>query len=80
MFTFSYNVLMQMDIWKRRSLPIRIKDRYSRRIQPRKVSHLVSPRNTNIGKLEMQIFGDAAIEIFVCEAREFFFEGTCLFV
>lgn len=54
-------------------MPFRIEDRYSRRVKPRKVSHLVSPRNTNIGKLEIEIFCDAAIETFVCEAREFFF-------
>lgn len=64
---------MQMNVRKRRSCPIRIKNRYSRRIETRKVSHLMSPRNTNIGKLEIEIFCDAAIEIFVCEAREFFF-------
>lgn len=73
MFTFVNNVLVQMNIRKRWSFPVRIKDRYSRRVKPRKISHLVSPRNTNIWKLEIEIFGDAAIEIFVCEAREFFF-------
>lgn len=73
MFTFVNDILMQMNIRKGRSLPVRVKDRYSRRVKPRKISHLVSPRNTNIGKLEIEIFCDAAIEIFVCEAREFFF-------
>ncbi len=52
---------------------MRIKDRYSRRIKPRKVSHLMSPRNTNIEIPEIEFVGDAAIETFVCEAREFFF-------
>ncbi len=73
MFTFVNNVLVQMNIRKRWSFPVRIKDRYGRRVKPRKISHLVSPRNTNIGKLEIEIFCDAAIETFVCEAREFFF-------
>lgn len=73
MFTLVNNILVQMNIRKRRSLPVRIKDRYSRRIKPSKVSHLMSPRNTNIGKLEIEIFCDAVIETFVCEAREFFF-------
>lgn len=73
MFTFVNDILMQMNIRKGRSLPGRVKDRYSRRVEPRKISHLVSPRNTNIGKLEIEIFCDAAIETFVCEAREFFF-------
>lgn len=67
------NILVQMNLRKRRSLPLRIKDRYSGRIKPSKVSHLMSPRNTNIGIPEIEIFCDAAIEIFVCEAREFFF-------
>lgn len=73
MLTLVNNILMQMNIRERRSLPGRIKDRHSRRIKPRKISHLVSPRDTNIGKLEIEIFCDAAIETFVCEAREFFF-------
>lgn len=73
MLTFGDNILVQMNVRKRRSLPVRIKDRYSRRIKPSKISHLVSPRNTNIGKLEIEIFCDAVIETFVCEAREFFF-------
>lgn len=54
-------------------MPLRIKDRYSRRIKPSKVSHLMSPRDTNIEIPEIEIFCDAAIETFVCEAREFFF-------
>lgn len=54
-------------------MPFRIKDRDSRRIKPSKISHLMSPRNTNIKIPEIEIFCDAAIEIFVCEAREFFF-------
>lgn len=54
-------------------MPIRIKVRYRRRIKPRKVSHLMSPRNTNIEIPEIEIFCDAVIETFVCEAREFFF-------
>lgn len=62
-----------MYIRKRGRFPIRVKDRYSRRIKSRKVSHLMSPRNTNIGIPEIEIFCDAAIETFVCEAREFFF-------
>lgn len=52
---------------------MRIKDRYSRRIKTSKVPHLMSPRNTNIEVPEIEIFCDAAIETFVCEAREFFF-------
>lgn len=62
-----------MNFRKRRSLPLRIKDRDSRRIKSSKISHLMSPRNTNIEVPEIEIFCDAAIEIFVCEAREFFF-------
>ncbi len=62
-----------MDFRKGRSLPFRIKDRDSRGIKPSKISHLMSPRNTNIEIPEIEIFCDAAIEIFVCEAREFFF-------
>lgn len=62
-----------MNLRKRRSLPIRIKDRYRCGIKPSKIPHLMSPRNTNIGIPEIEIFCDAAIEIFVCEAREFFF-------
>lgn len=73
MFTFVNDILMQMNIRKGGSLPGRVKDRNSRRVEPRKISHLVSPRNTNIGKLEIEIFCDAVIETFVCEAREFFF-------
>lgn len=73
MLTPINNVLLQMNVRKRRSLPFRIKDRYCRRIKPRKVSHLMSPRNTNIGIPEIEIFCDAVIETFVCEAREFFF-------
>lgn len=73
MLTSINNVLLQMNVGKRRSLPFRIKARYRRRIKPRKVAHLMCPRNTNIGIPEIEIFCDAAIETFVCEAREFFF-------
>ncbi len=73
MLTSINNVLLQMNVRKRRSLPFRIKARYRRRIKPRKVSHLMCPRNTNIEIPEIEIFCDAAIETFVCEAREFFF-------
>lgn len=62
-----------MNLRKGRSLPFRIKDRYCRGVKPSKVSHLMSPRNTNIEIPEIEIFCDAAIEICVCEAREFFF-------
>lgn len=62
-----------MYIRKRWCFPMRIKDRYSRRIKTSKVPHLMSPRNTNIEVPEIEIFCDAAIETFVCEAREFFF-------
>lgn len=73
MLTSINNVLLQMNVRKRRSLPFRIKARYRRGIKPRKVSHLMCPRNTNIEIPEIEIFCDAAIETFVCEAREFFF-------
>lgn len=73
MLTSINNVLLQMNVRKRRSLPFRIEARYRRRIKPRKVSHLMCPRNTNIEIPEIEIFCDAAIETFVCEAREFFF-------
>lgn len=73
MLTSINNVLLQMNVRKRRSLPFRIEARYLRRIKPRKVSHLMCPRDTNIEVPEIEIFCDAAIETFVCEAREFFF-------
>ncbi len=73
MLTSVDNILFQMNVRKRGSLPVRIKDRYCRRIKPSKVSHLMSPRDTNIEIPEIEIFCDAAIETFVCEAREFFF-------
>lgn len=65
-----------MDIWKRRSFPLGVKNFRFVRIKTCKAPCFVHPNLSMRRELEKVFFCDAEIEICVCEERECVFWGT----